>query len=62
MESLIKISKSKDRQSPVIEYLTLFNSMEKVDQIETLVSIEKEIAGYRNELCQEMMDFSKGKW
>jgi|TARA_R100001530_G_C4290437_1_gene147868 hypothetical protein len=62
MESLIKISKSKDRQSPVIEYLTLFNSMEKVDQIETLVSIEKEIAATRRDICDEIFKLSKGKF
>jgi len=36
--------------------------MDRVDKIETLVSMEKEIMGYRKELCQELLNMSKGKW
>jgi hypothetical protein len=36
-------------------------AMEKVEKVEALVSIEKEIAGIRRDICQEMFDFSKGR-
>ena len=41
---------------------SLTTKMDRVDKIETLVSMEKEIMGYRKELCQELLNMSKGKW
>jgi len=35
--------------------------MERVDKIETLISIEKEIAGMRKELCIDLYNMGKGK-
>ena len=37
-------------------------TMEKIDKVEALVSIEKDIAEMRREICQEMFDFSKGRF
>jgi len=37
-------------------------AMEKIDRVEALVSIEKDIAEMRREICQEMFDFSKGRF
>ena len=62
MEVLLEVYKPKDQQAIQLSFKGAWRGMERVDKIESLVSIEKEIAGYRNELCQEMMDFSKGKW
>jgi hypothetical protein len=37
-------------------------AMEKIDKVEALVSIEKDIAEMRRGICQEMFDFGKGKF
>lgn len=36
--------------------------MEKIDKVEALVSIEKDIAEMRRAICQEMFNFGKGRF
>ncbi len=62
VEILVEIYKSKENQAVQLSFKSTWRKMERVDKIESLVSMEKELAGYRNDLCQELMDFSKGKW
>jgi len=62
MDVLVEIYKPKDRGHIQTCFKAPWRSMEMVDKIETLVSIEKDIAAHRQELCKELMDMSKGKW
>ncbi len=62
MDVLVEIYKPKDRGHIQTCFKAPWRSMEMVDKIETLVSIEKDIAAHRQELCKELMDLSKGKW
>tara|TARA_R110000787_G_scaffold285470_3_gene401343 strand:+ start:1816 stop:1926 length:111 start_codon:yes stop_codon:yes gene_type:complete len=36
--------------------------MEKVDKVETLVSLEREVAGIRREICNELFALNKGRF
>ena len=56
---LLEVYKTNSRKSFQLSFRDGWTEMEKVDKIETLVSIEKEIAGIRREICQEMFSFSK---
>ena len=62
MNVLVEIYKPKDRGHVQTCFKAPWRSMEMVDKIETLVSIEKDIAAHRQELCKELMNLSKGKW
>ena len=62
LKELIIISRHPDRQAPSFKYEHAFNIMDRVDQIETLVTIEKEIASQRKSICDEMFKLSKGKF
>ena len=62
MDVLVEIYKPKDRGHIQTCFKAPWRSMEMVDKIETLVSIEKDIAAHRHELCKELMDLSRGKW
>ncbi len=62
MDVLVEIYKPKDRGHIQTCFKAPWRKMEMVDKIETLVSIEKDIAAHRQELCKELMDLSKGKW
>lgn len=62
MEVLVEIYKPKDRGHIQTCFKAPWRKMEMVDKIETLVSIEKDIAAHRQELCKELMENSKGKW
>ena len=62
MEVLIEIYKPKGRGDIQTSFKAAWRGLERVDQIESLVSIEKEISAHRRELCKELMDLSKGKW
>ena len=59
---LLIVEKRKGRQSPIMNFKESFESMERVDQIETLVSIEKEEIAKRNSIANDMFQYSKGKW
>jgi len=62
MDVLVEIYKPKDRGHIQTCFKAPWRSMEMVDKIETLVSIEKDMAAHRQELCKELMENSKGKW
>ena len=62
MDVLVEIYKPKDRGHIQTCFKAPWRKLEMVDRIETLVSIEKDIAAHRQELCKELMDLSKGKW
>ena len=62
MEVLVEVYKPKERGHVQTCFKAPWRKMEMVDKIETLVSIEKDIAAHRQELCKELMDLSKGKW
>ena len=62
MDVLVEIYKPKDRGHIQTCFKAPWRKLEMVDKIETLVSIEKDIAAHRRELCKELMDLSRGKW
>jgi len=62
MDVLMEVYNSPDRLHPQLSFKADWRKLERVDKIETLVSIEKEISHYRQELCKELLDMSKGKW
>mgnify|MGYP003662494411 len=62
MDVLLEIYSSGERVQPTLSFKSAWRKMDRVDKIETLVSMEKEIMGYRKELCKELLDMSKGKW
>ncbi len=59
---LLVVEKRKGRQSPIMNFKESFENMERVDQIETLVSIEREVIAKRNSIANDMFQYSKGKW
>tara|TARA_R100001369_G_C3214826_1_gene148776 strand:+ start:341 stop:538 length:198 start_codon:yes stop_codon:yes gene_type:complete len=61
-EKIVSVKKEKDRQALIFIYEESFKDMERVTKIETLVSIERELASYRKTICDEMFKLSKGKW
>lgn len=56
---LLEVYKTKSRKSFQLCFRDKWTAMEKVDKIETLVSLEKEIAGLRRDICQEIFSFNK---
>jgi hypothetical protein len=58
---LIEVYKTKDRSSFQLSFRDAWMKMEKVDKVETLVSLEKEIAGYRRDICNELFSYNKGR-
>jgi len=56
---LLEVYKTKSRKSFQLCFQDKWTAMEKVDKIETLVSLEKEIAGLRRDICQEIFSFNK---
>ena len=62
MDVLVEIYKPKDRGHIQTCFKAPWRKLEMVDKIETLVSIEKDIAAHRQELCKELMDLSRGQW
>ena len=58
---LIEVYKTKDRSSFQLSFRDAWMKMERVDKVETLVSLEKEIAGYRRDLCNELFTYNKGR-
>ena len=61
MKKILSVFKRKGRQSPVVEYDDTFFAMEKIDQIEFLELIGKEIEAVRKKICNDMSELSKGK-
>ena len=62
MDVLLEIYSDEEKSQPTLSFKAAWRKMDRVDKIETLVSMEKEIMGYRKELCKELLDMSKGKW
>ena len=62
MEVLIEIYKSKERGGIQTAYKAAWRGLERVDRIETLISLEKELAAQRKEISSELYKNSKGKW
>tara|TARA_R110002110_G_scaffold153506_3_gene346911 strand:- start:8835 stop:9155 length:321 start_codon:yes stop_codon:yes gene_type:complete len=57
----LEVYKTKDRKSLQLCFNNEWSAMEKVDKVETLVSLEKEIAGIRREICNELFSLNKGR-
>jgi len=62
MEVLIEIYKPKTRGKMETSFKSAWRKLERVDQIETLISLEKELAAERREISLELYQNSKGKW
>ena len=58
---LIEVYKTKDRSNFQLSFRDAWVRMERVDKVETLVSLEKEIAGYRRDICNELFSYNKGR-
>ena len=52
---------TKDNKSIQLSFKEPWTNMERVDKIETLISIEKEVAGMRKELCIDLYKMGEGK-
>ena len=61
VDVLVEIFITDDRQSVQLSFKERWRNMEKVNKIETLISMEKEITSMRKELCKEMYEMSKRK-
>ena len=57
----LEVYKTKDRKSLQLCFNNEWSTMEKVDKVETLVSLEKEIARIRREICNELFSLNKGR-
>ena len=62
MEVLIEVYKPKTRGKMETSFKAAWRSLERVDQIETLISLEKELAAQRKEISSDLYKDSKGKW
>ena len=62
MEVLIEVYKPKTRGKMETSFKSAWRKLERVDQIETLISLEKELAAERREISLELYQNSKGKW
>ena len=58
---LAEIFNTKDNKSIQLSFKEPWTNMERVDKIETLISIEKEVAGMRKELCIDLYKMGEGK-
>ena len=62
MQVLIEVYKPKERGGIQTSFKSAWRSLERVDQIETLISLEKELVAHRKDLSSELYQHSKGKW
>ena len=62
MEVLIEVYKPKTRGKMETSFKAAWRSLERVHQIETLISLERELAAQRKEISSELHKHSKGKW
>ena len=62
MDILIEVYKPKNRGRIETSFKAAWRSLERVDQIETLISLEKELAAQRKEISSDLYKDSKGKW
>ena len=59
---LLEVYKTRDRKSFQLSFRDEWTAMEKVDKVETLVSLEKEIAGLRRDICNEIFSFNNERF
>ena len=62
MEVLIEVYKPKTRGKMETSFKSAWRKLERVDQIETLISLERELAAQRKEISSELYKYSEGKW
>ena len=62
MEVLIEVYKPKTRGKMETSFKSAWRKLERVDQIETLISLERELAAQRKEISSELYKPSEGKW
>ena len=62
MEVLIEVYKPKTRGKMETSFKSAWRKLERVDQIETLISLERELAAQRKEIYLDLYKDSKGKW
>ena len=62
MEVLIEVYKPKTRGKMETSFKSAWRKLERVDQIETLISLEKVLAARRKEISSDLYKDSKGKW
>ena len=62
MEILIEVYKPKTRGKMETSFKSAWRKLERVDQIETLISLERELAAQRKEISSELHKHSEGKW
>ena len=62
MEVLIEVYKPKVRGKIETSFKAAWRGLERVDKIETLISLERELAAQRKEISSELHKHSKGKW
>ena len=62
MEVVIEVYKPKTRGKIETSFKAAWRGLERVDKIETLISLERELAAQRKEISSELHKHSKGKW
>ena len=62
MDILIEVYKPKHRGRIETSFKAAWRSLERVDQIETLISLEKELIAQRKEIADDLHKYSEGKW
>ena len=62
MDILIEVYKPKYRGRIETSFKAAWRSLERVDQIETLISLEKELIAQRKEIADDLHKYSEGKW
>ena len=62
MDVLIEVYKPKLRGKMETSFKSAWRKLERVDQIETLISLEKELAAHRKEISSDLYKDSKGRW
>ena len=59
---LLEVYKVDNSRGFQLSFGDKWGTREKIDKVEARVSIEKDIAEMRRAICQEMFDFSKGRF
>ena len=62
MDVLIEVYKPKTRGKIETSFKAAWRGLERVDKIETLISLERELVAQRKEISSELHKHSKGKW
>ena len=62
MDVLIEVYKPKSRGKIETSFKSAWRKLERVDQIETLISLERELAAHRKEIYFDLYKDSKGRW